>query len=1203
MNLQTRTFETSFFAGRLALPKLLVLLIAFTMLLSPQLVMPAYASGTGQITVSINSGPPNSNVDVSVGGSSQTVTTDGSGTASAVFTGLSDGSYYPVAYVSSGGHHTYAPTVNWSPTIIDTNNQTVTRNITLRPVFTVVASISGIPSGTQSLSTQVNSVGMGSYGSSVSPVSNPGTTENVTIEDLPAGTWNLVFASDGSASANIQVTVGSSAVTSVSASLIPTSQLSGVVRDNSGAPISGVSVTLNTGCSGNMCTSTTDSQGQYVISGINSNTFQINLSKTIGTTDISSYRSVTLAGSSLDLIMGIGSASVTGTVRSEATNNPLVPGARISGSQNAMNGLSFSTIAASDGTYTISGLDAGSFSLNANKTDSQTFQNLFIYSNANLVISAGQSRTKDFYLTPVPTGSNALSGQVTSQNGNAPLGGAWINLSDYSSGVSRSATTDGSGNYSISNLPSGTYWVNVNSSDFQYQSRRVVISGNATENFSLTPMTVGNKTVSGTVVDSRVNSPVQGAQIHIWGSGRYYSATSSANGSWSVGGVADGNYVVNVNPPQNQATVYETPLVPDISVQGSNVVRNIELRSVVAGTGRIYGILKNNVTHEPISGASMSASLSWAGGYNIEPVVTNSRGEFSFGSLPAGTYTIWAEKDGFVEIKLTNPEEDAEMGSGGGGPLVGEVDLLEGEQAYLAAKLAPVVTGNASITGTLKTSSGRLLSDEWLSLEDSRGQWSGSVITDENGIFNFANLSPGSYFINGLVQGLGSTQQKVTVTNSSVSQDVIIRPLGYITGRVLDQSGNSVPCAVVSAYRKNVDGTRGSLVSADQAQYSSANGVGSGAYSLSVPDGNYFLRVSQNCWNNSEKVIVDFASAFWSSSSASGTDLPTSEILVQAGQTVDGKNFTVSANGGQITGTVVAKTSFGTAPLSQGKFVTITVYKNVAGTYQPQGFLSKWTSGRQNGEFSINGLPAGTYKLKISDPSNSTRGFETQYVGGTSLSDAEVFTITAGRRIHIGQNELVNKVPTGDPSSVDSSQLTPSTQDMIEAPSTVQSNQTITVDVGQDMAGEWVSVWAHSTPTSLGDWVQVGADGTVTATVSEALPAGQHRIVVQDIDNKVVGWTGTTVAASVQGSPSTGGLARKSVSSVSNIGTAAPGLESPVLVSPKRPTNTKSSVGQEAESSELLQSDQPNLWIFGGLAALLAAGLVGGVWLIRSRKS
>ncbi|AXE55245.1 carboxypeptidase-like regulatory domain-containing protein [Aurantimicrobium sp. MWH-Uga1] len=1202
MNSQTRTIDAGFFTGRLALPKLLVMFIAFTMLLSPQLVMPAYASGSGQITVSINSGPPNSNVDVYVGGSFQTVTTDGSGTASAVFTGLSDGSYYPVAYVSSGGHHTYAPTtVNWSPSTIDVNNQTVTRSITLRPVYTVTASISGIPAGTQSLSTQVNSVGMGSYGSSVSPISNPGTSENVTIEDLPAGTWNVVFSADSSASSTLQVTVGSTAVTSVSATLNPTSQLGGVVRDNSGAPIAGVAVSITgSGCSGNLCSSTTDSQGQYLLNGINANTFQLNLSKTIGTTEITSYRSVTPAGNTLNVTMAIGSASVTGTVRSEASNNPVVPGARISGS---LNGLSFSTLAANDGTYSISGLDAGSFSISATKTDSQTYQNLFVNSYSNLVISSGQTRTKDIYLTPVPTGSNALTGQVTSQNGSAPLGGAWVNLSDFTSGVSRSTSADGSGNYSFSNLPNGTYWVHVNSSDYQYQSRRVVISGNATENFSLTSLAIGNKTISGSVIDSRINTPVQGAQIHIWGSGRYYSATSSANGSWSVGGVVDGNYIVNVNPPQNQATVYESPLLPDISVQGSNVVRNIELRSVVAGTGRIYGILKNNVTHEPISGASMSASLTGAWSYNIEPVVTNSRGEFSFGSLPAGTYTIWAEKDGFVEIKLTNPEEDAEMGSGGGGPLVGEVDLLEGEQAYLAAKLAPLVTGNASITGTLKTSSGRLLSDQWLWLEDSRGQWSGSVISDENGIFNFVNLSPGSYFINGSVQGLGSTQQKVTVTNSSVSQDVIIRPLGYITGRVLDQSGNSVPCAVVSAYRKNVDGTRGSLVSADQAQYTSSNGVGSGAYSLSVPDGNYYLRVSQNCWNNSEKVIVDFASAFWSSSSASGTDLPTSEILVQAGQTVDGKNFTVSANGGQITGTVVSKTISGTAPLSQGKFVTITVYKNVAGTYQPQGFLSKWTSGRQNGEFSINGLPAGSYKLKISDPSNSTRGFETQYVGGTSLSDAEVFTITAGRRIHIGQNELVNKVPTGDPSSVDSSQLTPSTQDMIEAPSTVESNQTITVDVGQDMAGEWVSVWAHSTPTSLGDWVQVGADGTVTATVSEALPAGQHRIVVQDIDNKVVGWTGTTVAASVQGTSSTGGLARKSVSALSNIGTVAPGLDSPVLVSPKKSSTSKSTSGEEAESAAVLETDQPNLWIFGGLAALLAAGLAGGVWLIRSRKS
>lgn len=1202
----SKDMTTGFFnftLGRKKALSLVAALIALLMVLSPELKGPAYASGSGQITVNVSSGPANSSIEISIGSSTQTVSSDNNGFASAVFSGLSDGSYFPSAYVNSQGFHTYAPTSNPSYITIDSNNPTDSRSIVLRPVFTVVANVSGIPQGVQNLQTQVTAVGMGFYNSSVMPVSLPATTETVNIQDLPTGTWNLVFSADGLASATVQVVVGSSQITNVNAVLTPTNSITGVISDAGGNPLSGVDISVNSGCSGNACSDTTNAQGQYALSGLTSNTFQINLEKQVGTTAITSYRNVTVSGGTLNLTMAIGSASVSGFIRSEEQNFPAIANARISGSQTVMDGLSYTTNSANDGSYTVSGLVAGSINVSVSKVDSQTYQNLFVNSNSNVIIQNGQSRSKDFYLTPVPTGSNSLSGRVSIQGSNNAVSGAWINISNYASGLYRSTTSNGSGDYTVSNLPNGTYWVNVSSADFQYQSRKVVISGNKIENFSLSQLATGNLTVSGSIVDTRTNLPVQGAQIYLWGTGRSYSATSAANGSWSISGVANGKYITNVNPPQNQQNVYEWPNVPDIVVQGSNVSTNISLRSVVAGTGRIYGVLKNNINHLPIAGATVTTGLQWAGNYTIDPVVTNARGEFSFDYLPAGTYSVWAEKDGFVEIKLSNPEEDAEMGFGSGGPLVGEIDLLEGEQAYLAAKLTPVISGSGAISGTLMTASGRVLSDQWIWLEDSRGQWSGSVVTDENGEFVFSNLASGTFYINSSVQGLGSTQQKTVVSGTTTIQDLVIRPLGFIAGKVLDQSGNSVPCALVTAYRKNSDGTRGPIVSADQAEYTTANGVGSGTYSLSVPDGTYFLRVSQNCWNNDEKIIVDFASAFWNQSSLSGTELPVSEIVVQGGQTVDEKNFAVSANGGQITGTVVAKTSSGVAPLAQGKFVTITVYKNISGTFEPQGYLSKWTSGRQGGDFSINGLPAGTYKLKISDPSNSTRGYETQYVGGSSLSNAEVFTITAGRRIHIGQNELVNKVPQGDPNSVDSSQLTASTENMIDAPEVVEANQTISVEVGKDMAGEWVSVWAHSTPTALGDWVQVNADGTVTATVSESLPAGQHRIVVQDVDNQVVGWSATTVAASVQGSSSTGGQARKVVSSLTNIGASSPSLESPVTVSPKKSSGESNSTNSAAETAPTTKQQDPNMWIFGGLLALLAAGIAGGIWLIRTRKS
>jgi 5'-nucleotidase len=71
----------------------------------------------------------------------------------------------------------------------------------------------------------------------------------------------------------------------------------------------------------------------------------------------------------------------------------------------------------------------------------------------------------------------------------------------------------------------------------------------------------------------------------------------------------------------------------------------------------------------------------------------------------------------------------------------------------------------------------------------------------------------------------------------------------------------------------------------------------------------------------------------------------------------------------------------------------------------------------------------------------------------------------------------------------------------------------ITINVGVAHSGEFVSVWARSTPVQLGGWLQVDAQGNVSTTLPTNLSAGVHRIIVQDADGNVLGWTDITVTA------------------------------------------------------------------------------------------
>ncbi|MBA8815413.1 5'-nucleotidase [Microbacterium halimionae] len=73
----------------------------------------------------------------------------------------------------------------------------------------------------------------------------------------------------------------------------------------------------------------------------------------------------------------------------------------------------------------------------------------------------------------------------------------------------------------------------------------------------------------------------------------------------------------------------------------------------------------------------------------------------------------------------------------------------------------------------------------------------------------------------------------------------------------------------------------------------------------------------------------------------------------------------------------------------------------------------------------------------------------------------------------------------------------------------------VTVNVGTQYSGEWVTVWLHSTPQQLMDingngWLQVSTAGTVTVQLPAGV-TGDHRLVVLDADGNVIGWQAITI--------------------------------------------------------------------------------------------
>src|SRR5579862_7710882 len=170
----------------------------------------------------------------------------------------------------------------------------------------------------------------------------------------------------------------------------------------------------------------------------------------------------------------IGSGGFNGLVTNSGGGGAIA-GAQIQVLQN--NRVLTSSTTGADGSYTINGLAPGTYDLIASASG---FGSVL---SSNQSVSANGSTTANFSLSPPGT----ISGLVTQSGGVTPISGATVTASQGGDALG-TATTDSSGNYSITNLSAGTYTATAASPGYtsQTQSGLAVSSGTTTPaDFSL----------------------------------------------------------------------------------------------------------------------------------------------------------------------------------------------------------------------------------------------------------------------------------------------------------------------------------------------------------------------------------------------------------------------------------------------------------------------------------------------------------------------------------------------------------------------------------------------------------------------------------------------------------------------------------------------------------------------------------------------
>ena len=228
--------------------------------------------------------------------------------------------------------------------------------------------------------------------------------------------------------------------------------------------------------------------------------------------------------------------------------------------------------------------------------------------------------------------------------------------------------------------------------------------------------------LQGRVQDSTNNQGIVGALVQAAGA----STATDSTGAYQLT-VPAGSYSVTAS-----ASGYNSQTQAATVVAGTGVKLNFSLSPITVSPGTIDGVVYNGQTGVGIGGATVSLSPSGL------TTSTNGSGNYIFGSVAPGTYTITASASGFHSASAS-------------------LSVTSGHNSVVNLKLQPLAT-TGSLVGTVKGSNGKGLAGATVTL--SPGGL--STVTDSTGYYAFASLLPGTYTVT--VSAPGYLTQSVTVT-------------------------------------------------------------------------------------------------------------------------------------------------------------------------------------------------------------------------------------------------------------------------------------------------------------------------------------------------------------------------------------------------------------------------------------------------------
>ena len=607
---------------------------------------------------------------------------------------------------------------------------------------------------------------------------------------------------------------------------VHTSTLSGIVIDqNTQAPIPGVTVSTYNSLSGLSRTTTTQTDGTYVINNLYNGTLKIKFNKDSYKPDsllnvpIAYNESIT-KNIQLQYSQPI---TVSGLVKDTSNRPQANTQVNISGS-----GLNLTTTTNSNGEYEFTNVLPYKTNLtigtNLNPTTHDNASRTFNTANINVQIEP----------LIIDIHNASISGAVANLSG-AFINNALVTLKRLSNNEEISFTTSTNGQFSFTHLYEGDYQLKVNSAGYQsYTSQNIALADNDTQ---VLPITL--QPLEGSIagfVHNYLGQSVQNATVKLVNENTqsFVLAQTGENGSFTFSATEGINYQLSVTKTGYLNYTHPNTLAVD------SIFVNVGLSGV---PNSVIGTVKYQ--NSPIAYATVRAINIQGDTYTT---TTNDDGDYIISNI-IGYHKVWANSGNLVSYQQ-------------------EVTIIPGEYIIQDIDLMQA----ASIPGDIMYNNQGIAGASIIATNVNTGRVF-STSSNTNGAFTLTGLTGATYYIQVIKDGYTVNEEPPTV---QVNAGEISDPLHF----TLTYMGNSISGSAIN--NETSEGIQGVVINLKQNDeiLNTMNTNSSGSFNFAnIADGTYQLSASHGAYNPVDDISVTLLNGVSNPSQVQFSMTPKSKVI------------------------------------------------------------------------------------------------------------------------------------------------------------------------------------------------------------------------------------------------------------------------------------------------------------------------------------